>query len=134
MTQRMTEYALGVKLDLPYEQTVERVTEALKGEGFGVLTMIDVKATLKEKLDADFRKYVILGACNPPLAYRALGADLDVGLLLPCNVVVYEENGGSVVAIADPMAMLGIIHKPEIENVAREARAKLRRVIEALKR
>ena len=134
MATEKTDYALRVNLELPYEQALEKVTEALKGEGFGVLTRIDVKAILKEKLGADFRKYVILGACNPPLAHRALGTDLDVGLLLPCNVVVYEENGGSVVAIADPMAMLGIIHQPEIENVAREARAKLKRVIEALKR
>jgi uncharacterized protein (DUF302 family) len=134
MTQKTTDYALRVQLGLPYEQALEKVTEALKSEGFGVLTRIDVKATLKEKLDADFRKYVILGACNPPLAHRALGADLDVGLLLPCNVVVYEENGGSVVGIMDPIAMLGIIHKPEIEDVANEARARLRRVIEALEK
>jgi uncharacterized protein (DUF302 family) len=132
MATEKTDYALRAKLNLPYEQALEKVTEALKGQGFGVLTRIDVKATLKEKLDADFRKYVILGACNPPLAHRALSADLGVGLLLPCNVVVYEENGGSVVGIMDPIAMLGIIHKPEIEAVASEARIKLRRVIEAL--
>ncbi len=132
MTQKTTEYAINVKLDLPYEQALEKVTEALKGEGFGILTRVDMKATLKEKLDADFRKYAILGACNPPLAHRALSADLDVGLLLPCNVVVYEEGEGSVVGIMDPISMLGIISKPELEEVAREARSRLERVAEAL--
>jgi uncharacterized protein (DUF302 family) len=132
MTSETTRYSLKVKLGLPYEQALERVTEALKEEGFGVLTRIDVKATLIEKLDAEFRKYVILGACNPPLAHRALAADLDVGLLLPCNVVVYEEEGGSVVGIMDPISMLGIIHKPGLEEVAREARSRLERVAGAL--
>jgi uncharacterized protein (DUF302 family) len=119
-------------LDLPYAQTIERVTSALKEQGFGVLTEIDVKATLKKKLDADFRKYVILGACNPPLAYRALSAELEIGLLLPCNVIVYEENGGSVVSIVDPISMLGVVDNPGLEPVANEARARLQRVAEAL--
>jgi uncharacterized protein (DUF302 family) len=126
------EFSLKVKLDLPYEQALEKVTEALREEGFGVLSKIDVKATLKEKLNADFRKYIILGACNPPLAHRALSADLDVGLLLPCNVVVYEEEGGSVVGLIDPISMLGIITNPEIEPVAKEARSRLERVARAL--
>ena len=134
MTQTATEYSMSTTLDLPYEKAVDKVTEALKTEGFGVLTEINVKETLKKKLDADFRKYIILGACNPSLAHRALSADLDIGLLLPCNVVVYEEQGGSVVAVADPIAMLGIIKTPEIEKVAQEARAKLQRVIETLER
>ena len=132
MTNKTTEFSLKVKLDLSYEQALEKVTEALRKEGFGVLTKIDVKATMKEKLNADFRKYTILGACNPPLAHRALSADLDVGLLLPCNVVVYEVEGGSVVGLIDPISMLGIITNPEIEPVAKEARSRLERVARAL--
>jgi uncharacterized protein (DUF302 family) len=119
-------------LDLLYEQAVERVVAVLKEEGFGVLTEIDVKATLKKKLGADFRKYVILGACNPPLAHRALSTTLDVGLLLPCNVVVYEQDGGSVVSILDPLSMLGVVENPELDPVAQEARTRLQRVIEVL--
>jgi uncharacterized protein (DUF302 family) len=117
---------------MSYEQAVERTTAALKEQGFGVLTEIDVKATLKEKLDVDFRKYVILGACNPPLAHQALGTELEIGLLLPCNVIVYEENGGSVVSIVDPLSMLGVVGNPELEPVADEAWTRLQRVIEAL--
>jgi uncharacterized protein (DUF302 family) len=132
MTKMIADYGLRVRLDLPYAQTIERVTSALKEQGFGVLTEIDVKATLKKKLDADFRKYVILGACNPPLAYRALSAELEIGLLLPCNVIVYEENGGSVVSIVDPISMLGVVDNPGLEPVANEARARLQRVAEAL--
>ncbi len=132
MTKAITDYAYRTKLNLPYEQAVEKVTEALKGEGFGVLTQIDVKATLKKKLDADFRKYVILGACNPPLAHQALEAELEIGLLLPCNVIVYEEDGGSVVSIVDPISMLGVVENPNLDLVAREARARLQRVIEAV--
>jgi uncharacterized protein (DUF302 family) len=124
--------ALRTTLDLPYEQTVEKVVTELKEEGFGVLTEIDVKATLKKKLGADFRKYVILGACNPPLAHRALSTTLDVGLLLPCNVVIYEQDGKSVVAILDPLSMLGVVENPGLDPVAQEARARLQRVIEVL--
>ena len=127
-----TAYGMRIKLDIPYEQAVEKVTAALKEEGFGVLTEIDVKATLKQKLDADFRKYIILGACNPPLAYQALNTELEIGLLLPCNVIVYEEDGGSVVSIADPIAMLGIVGNPGLNPVAEEARTRLQRVLEAL--
>ena len=102
-------YGFEARLDVAYEDAIEKVTAALKTEGFGVLTEIDVKATLKKKLDADFRKYVILGACNPNLAYQALGKELDVGLLLPCNVIVYEDDdGSSVVSIMDPMKMMGV--------------------------
>jgi uncharacterized protein (DUF302 family) len=132
MTKIITDYALRLRLDLPYEQAIEQVTSALKKQGFGVLTEIDVKATLKKKLDTDFRKYVILGACNPPLAYRALSTELEIGLLLPCNVIVYEENGGSVVSIVDPISMLGVVDSPGLEPVANEARARLQRVVEAL--
>ena len=104
----------------------------LKQEGFGVLTEIDVKATLKKKLDVDFRKYVILGACNPPLAHQALTAELEIGLLLPCNVIVYEVNGGSVVSIVDPISMLDVVANPDIQPVADEARTRLGRVAKAL--
>jgi uncharacterized protein (DUF302 family) len=99
------------------------------------LTEIDVKQTLKQKLDADFRRYVILGACNPPLAYRALQAELDLGLLLPCNVIVYEdEEGGSVVNLVDPFSMMAMTDNPELEPVAEDARARLQRVAAALLR
>jgi uncharacterized protein (DUF302 family) len=132
MTKAITDYAYRTKLNLPYEQAVEKVTEALKGEGFGVLTQIDVKATMKKKLEADFRKYVILGACNPSLAHQTLETELEIGLLLPCNVIVYEEDGGSVVSIVDPISMLGVVENPNLDPVAREARTRLQRVIEAV--
>lgn len=129
-----TELGIHTKLNLPYEQAVQKATEALKTEGFGVLTEIDVKATLKQKLNADFRRYVILGACNPPLAHRALSANLDVGLLLPCNVTVYEEGDGAVVTAVDPVAMLGVMKDDQaVRAVAEEAKSKLKRVIESLK-
>lgn len=134
MTQTTTNYAYRAQLDMPYEQAVEKATTALKEQGFGVLTEIDVKATLKKKLDADFRKYVILGACNPPLAHQALSTQLNIGLLLPCNVIVYEEDGGSVVEILDPIKMMEVAGNQELNPVAQEAQARLRRVIEALER
>jgi uncharacterized protein (DUF302 family) len=107
------------------------VTDALKGEGFGVLTEIDVKATLKKKLDVDFRRYVILGACNPPYAHRALLADLDVGLLLPCNVIVYEAGDEKThVSAINPVSALGVIESEELRKIAEEVSEKLKRVIE----
>jgi len=131
---RETTYGLGVDLAQDYEATVARTIEALKTEGFGVLTTIDVRQTLKQKLDRDFRKYVILGACNPPLADRALHAELEVGLLLPCNVVVYErEPGQTTVAAMAPLAAMGVVgNNPPLVEVAREADARLRRVLTAL--
>lgn len=132
MTHTITDYAFRTKLNLPYEQAIEKVTAALKAEGFGVLTEIDVKATLKKKLDVDFRRYVILGACNPKLAHQALNSELEIGLLLPCNVIVYEEDGGSVVSIVDPIAMLGVVGNPALDAIATEARTRLRRVLEAV--
>ena len=131
MTERKT-YGIEKRLDVPYEEAVERVTSALAGEGFGILTEIDVKATLKKKLYLDFRRYVILGACNPPLAHRALSAELDVGLLLPCNVIVYEDDGGSVVSAADPGAMMEVSGNPALEPVAAEARERLERALGSL--
>lgn len=128
-----TAYGLRVDMDVPYEQALERTTAALKDEGFGVLTTIDVRQTLKQKLDRDFRKYVILGACNPVLADRALHAELEVGLLLPCNVVVYEREPGlaSVAALA-PIPALAITGNDEVREVATDADARLRRVLQAL--
>ncbi|MFP3941655.1 MAG: DUF302 domain-containing protein [Thermoanaerobaculia bacterium] len=125
-------YGIETRVDLPYEEAVERATEALQAEGFGVLTEIDVKATLKKKIDADFRRYVILGSCNPELAHRALQAELDIGMLLPCNVIVYEDGDGSVVSILDPQAMMEFTGNPELEPIAREARERLQRVARAL--
>ena len=121
-------------LDVPYEVVVARLPEALKTEGFGVLTEIDVKATMKAKLDADFRPYVILGACNPPLAHRALSADLGLGLLLPCNVIVYDNlDGTSTVEAMDPQAALGLVgDDPTVAEVAREARVRLLKALDSL--
>jgi uncharacterized protein (DUF302 family) len=129
-----TRYGLRVTLPLSYEHAVDRTTQALKAEGFGVLTTIDVKETLKQKLDREFRKYVILGACNPPLADRALHAELEIGLLLPCNVVVYEtEPGHSAVAAMAPIAALGIVgENQELASVAGEADQRLRRALRSL--
>jgi len=128
-----TNLGIQVHLDASYEAAVEQVTAALKEQGFGVLTEIDVKATMKKKLDVDFQKYVILGACNPPLAHRALSAEPAIGLLLPCNVIVYEdEAGGSVVSLVDPIAMLGFVDNPALAPVAQEARTRLEKVAAAL--
>ena len=129
-----TRYGLKVSIPVPYEEAVKRATEALKSQGFGVLTTIDVKQTLKTKLDRDFRKYMILGACNPPLADRALHAELEVGLLLPCNVIVYEQTPSStVVAAMAPLAALGIVgDNPSLVVVAREADERLRKALTML--
>ena len=132
MIQASVGYGFRTHINLPYEQAIEKVTAALKEEGFGVLTEIDVKATLKKKLNVDFRKYLILGACNPALAHHALNTELEIGLLLPCNVIVYEEDGASVVSIVDPIAMLGVSDNPTLGPIADEARKRLQRVVEAL--
>jgi uncharacterized protein (DUF302 family) len=125
-------YGYGKTLDLPYSRAVERAREALKAEGFGVLCEIDIKEKLKEKLGVEFRNYVILGACNPPLAYQTLQRELNIGLLLPCNVVVYEEGGRSVVAAIDAIKMMSVVGNPEVETTARQVNDKLRRVIDSL--
>jgi uncharacterized protein (DUF302 family) len=127
-------YGFGTTLAAPYAEALERTKAALKEQGFGVLTEIDVKKTMKEKLGADFRPYAILGACNPPLAHRALSADLGIGLLLPCNVVVYDNGDGtSRVEAMDPEAALGIVgDDPAIAAVAGEAKTKLRAAIDRL--
>ncbi len=125
-------YGFGKKLNLPYAEAVEKTKAALKEQGFGVLTEIDVKKTMKDKLDVDFRPYVIIGACNPPLAHRALSKTLDVGLLLPCNVVVYEDQGGSVVQVFDPEAGLAIVGVSELDPIGREARQRLQNALDSL--
>ena len=138
-TTKGPDYGFGTTVNLPFDEAVERVTEALKVEGFGVLTTIDVQATMKAKLNIDYERYSILGACNPQFAHRALELDHDVGLLLPCNVVVYEahDDAGDKgkrtrVEIADPVAMLGIVHNPALQQLAGEARTRLERVIASL--
>ena len=132
----MSELAFEVTLDAPYVEVLDRVVEALKVEGFGVLTRIDVHDTLKQKLDVDFRQYCILGACNPPLAHKALSNRPDAGLMLPCNVIVESlETGGTLVRIVDPKAMMkagGLAGDPAIEEVGNEAESRLRRVAAAL--
>jgi uncharacterized protein (DUF302 family) len=134
VTMDETRIGLRVEVPLAYDAAVARVTAALKEEGFGILTTIDVSDTLKQKLGVDFRRYTILGACNPPLAHRALQADLDIGLLLPCNVIVYEAGDGkSVVAAMAPLPMIGMVGgNPAIHSVAVEADQRLRRVVASL--
>jgi len=129
--EKAEEYAITAVLNTSYEDAVSRITDALKEEGFGVLTEIDVKATLKKKLDVDFRKYVILGACNPRYAYRTLQADLDVGLLLPCNVIVYEtDDKKAYISVINPVSALEVIKKEELRKVAEEVTQKLKRVVD----
>lgn len=128
------DYGIRTTVNATYEETIPKVTEALKKEGFGILTEINVKETIKKKLDKEFPKYVILGACNPPLAYQALTAETEIGLLLPCNVIVYErKDGKTVVSAQDPEAALAIVGNQAIAPVAKEARERLIRVIESLK-
>ena len=127
-----TSYGFGITLQIPYEVAIPRVKEALKAEGFGVLTEIDVRRTMREKLGADMEPYIILGACNPPLAHRALEQEPDIGLLFPCNVVVRSEGKGSRVEVADPQAMLGIVGNEELNAVAVEAKRRLQRVVSSL--
>lgn len=125
-------YGISKKVNLPFEAAVEKVTAELKTEGFGVLTTIDVKETLKKKLGVEFQKYVILGACNPPFAYQSLLAEEEIGLLLPCNVIVYEKEGTTMVSAFDPMVMTTVIAKEEMKTVAGEVRQRLQRVIDRM--
>jgi len=123
---------ISKETDRSYDETVTRVTEALKKEGFGVLTTIDVRDTLKKKLDVDFPRYVILGACNPPLAHRALKNEEELGLVLPCNVIVYEKEGRTNVSAFDPTVMGPILDNPEMDSIAMEVRTRMERVIAAV--
>jgi len=134
MIAQTTRYGIGTTIPLEYEQAVTRTKEALAAQGFGILAEIDVAATLKQKLGVDFRPYVILGACNPQLAHRALSAERDIGLLLPCNVVVYAADvpGRSVVAAMDPVEALRLTGNDVITPVADEARQRLVRALESL--
>ena len=125
-------YGFRRELEMPFDQAVERTREALAGEGFGVLCEIDIKEKLKEKLGIDFRNYLILGACNPPLAFEALQEEIDLGLLLPCNVVVYEQDAKVAVGVIDAAKMMSVVGNENLNKTAQTVNDKLRRVIEAL--
>ncbi len=127
-------YGFNIEVNGGFAEIVQRVTEALKTEGFGVLTDIDVQATMKAKLGIDGKPYRILGACNPPLAHKAISADPDIGLLLPCNVVVREDAAGKIiVGFMDPIAVMKLTDNPGITDIARDVRARLERVRDQLK-
>lgn len=134
MNSATLKYGMSTVVALPYEEAVARTRDALAQEGFGVLSEIDVQATLKKKLDVDFRPYVILGACNPPLAYRALTTEPEIGLLLPCNVIVRQGDapGTSVVAAIDPEVSLGRVGNETLAPVAAEVKARLERVLQSV--
>ena len=126
-------YTYRKSVGLPYEEAVSQVTAALKEEGFGVLTEIDMRATLKEKLNVEFPRYVILGACNPQLAHEALRKEVEIGSLLPCNVVVYDDQaGGSVISAVDPQTMMGVVQNTELEPIGNEAAERLQRALNSL--
>jgi uncharacterized protein (DUF302 family) len=127
-------YGLKKLVSLPMEEADQLLREELKKEGFGILTEIDVKTTLKEKLDVEFRPYKILGACNPPLAHQALSSETDIGLLLPCNVIVYQgdDEDTSVVAVLDPKVQLGVTGRNDIDHLAQDVRARMEKVLDAL--
>ena len=124
--------AMARRLALPYAESVEKVKAALQSQGFGVLTEIDVRRVLKDKLDVDFRDYLIIGACNPPLAHRALQSELEAGLLLPCNVTVYADGDETVVSMFDPEAGMSLLASPALDSVALEARARLEAALQSL--
>ena len=126
------QYGFSKEVDLSYEQAIEKVTDELKKEGFGVLTSIDVKETLKQKINVDFKKYAILGACNPSIAHKALQEEEELGLLLPCNVVVYEKDNKTRVSIFDPMVMTWILENDNMKPIATEVQEKLQRVLAAI--
>lgn len=124
------EYGLSKTVSLSFEKAIEKITDELKKEGFGILTEIDVKETLKNKLNIDFRKYKILGACNPPIAYKALELEENIGLLLPCNVIVYEKENKCVVSIFNPLVMTKLIDKKELAAIAEEVKQKLQNALD----
>jgi uncharacterized protein (DUF302 family) len=127
------QYYFSKTLAVPFDEAITRVTDELKKQGFGILTDIDVQKTLKQKLDVDFRKYRILGACNPPFAYKALQAESRIGTMLPCNVIVQETEGGEVeVSAIDPIASMQAVQNPGLKEIAKQVQAKLRNVIDNL--
>lgn len=134
MVEQTTRYGIGITVDLPYDRAVEATREELANEGFGVLSEIDIAGALKKKLGVDFRPYVILGACNPPIAHQALQAESDIGLLLPCNVIVYaaDEEGKSVIAAMDPVEALALTGNASIGPLAADVKARLQRVLAAV--
>ena len=126
------DYGFSKTVDLSFENTINKVTEELKKEGFGVLTTIDVKDTLKNKIDVDFKKYTILGACNPPFAHKALLAEEEIGLLLPCNVIVYEKEDKSAVSFFNPSLMSKVVENEALKPIADEVKEKLKRVFDSI--
>lgn len=124
------EYGYKKEIDLPYEKVVEKTKSELKKEGFGVLTEIDVKATLKKKLDVDYDNYVILGACNPPFAYKSLQAEKEIGLLLPCNIIVYEDEGKTTVSAILPTVAMQMVENDGLKKIAFEVEEKLKKVVD----
>lgn len=128
-----TPYAFKTIVNLSYDEILPKITAALQAAGFGVLTEIDVKAVLKKKIDADFRRYIILGACNPNFAFKALSSEIDIGLMLPCNVIIYEDlQGKTVVAAIDPIASMQAINNPQLMTVATAVQEQLRQVIQSV--
>ncbi len=127
------DYGFRKQVDYSYEEAIEKITAALKEQGFGVLTTVDMQATFKKKLDIDTRQYILLGACNPVLANRAVNTELEIGLLLPCNVIVYvNDDGKTIVSIVDPQIMLGVVGNPELDDVANEAKKGLQNALAAI--
>jgi uncharacterized protein (DUF302 family) len=124
------QYGFSKSVDISFSDAIDKVTEELKKEGFGVLTTIDVKETLKKKIDVDFKNYTILGACNPPLAHRALQTEEEIGLLLPCNVIVYEKDNNSVVSVFNPSLMSSVVENENLNPIADEVKEKLKRVFD----
>jgi len=129
----MISYGFKKQIDLSFAQAVEVITQQLKKEGFGILTTIDVKEKFKEKLEIDFPNYVILGACNPPLAHQAILAEEDIGLLLPCNVVLYEKDGKTILDIIKPSTAMGMVDNPDLKETATEVEARLKRGFDSVK-
>jgi uncharacterized protein (DUF302 family) len=126
-------YGYKIQVDLTYAAAVQKMRDELKKEGFGVITEIDVKDTLKKKLNVDYVNYIILGACNPPFAYQALQVEKDVGLMMPCNVVIYEEKGRTTVAAAMPTALMGLVQNEKLKSTAEQIETKLKKAVDSLK-
>jgi uncharacterized protein (DUF302 family) len=129
----MPAYSFTKPIDMTFDKALEIIPGKLKEEGFGVLTEIDVKATLKKKLDIDFPKYMILGACNPPFAHKSLLAEPDIGVLLPCNVVIYEKDGKTILSVMKPSIAMGMVDNPELANIAGEVETRLKRFFDSIK-